>query len=147
VEEGGGEAVPLGDVVLGADGGAGHLLWVEPSAAGLAEVRMDGGPLAARAVTAMAETVAEVCRRRGLTATDLGGVVAHGGNGRMPALLARRLGLAPERVWSTTAQTGNLGSASLPAAWASRAGKVTSPVAWATVGAGLTWAGTLAGGA
>jgi 3-oxoacyl-[acyl-carrier-protein] synthase III len=144
-EEGGGEAVSLGEVVLGADGGAGNLLRVEPGAAGFPEVRMDGGPLAARAVTSQAETVAEVCRRRGLTPADLAGVVAHGGNGRMPAVLARRLGLPPERVWSTTAETGNLGSASLPAAWAALAAKAGGPIAWVTVGAGLTWAGALTG--
>ena len=51
---------------------------------------------------------------------QLAAVVAHGGNGRMPALLARRLGLPPEQVWSETAKTGNLGSASVSVAWTLR---------------------------
>ena len=44
-------------------------------------------------------------------------VVVHGGNGRLPLLVARQLGLPAERVWSETASTGNLGSASLPVAY------------------------------
>jgi len=101
-----------------------------------------------RAVRAMAKGVRKAARRCGLTAADLAAVVAHGGNGRMPALLARQLGLPSERVRSATQRTGNLGSASLPAAWALQGEIPGGPVAWTAAGAGLTWAAaiTLPGG-
>jgi 3-oxoacyl-[acyl-carrier-protein] synthase III len=72
-------------------------------------------------------------------------VVAHGGNGRMPALLARQLSLPPDRVWSETPRTGNLGSASVPVAWAAHAPRPRGRVAWTAVGAGLTWAAAILG--
>jgi 3-oxoacyl-[acyl-carrier-protein] synthase III len=74
---------------------------------------------------------------------DVAAVVAHGGNGRVPALLARQLGLSKERVWSETARTGNLGTASLPVAWAARGRDVTGPIVWTAVGAGLQWGAVL----
>jgi 3-oxoacyl-[acyl-carrier-protein] synthase III len=56
-----------------------------------------------------------------------------------------QLNLPPERIWSQTANTGNLGSASLPVAWAMHPERPTGPIAWAAVGAGLTWAAALTG--
>jgi 3-oxoacyl-[acyl-carrier-protein] synthase III len=120
------------------------LLQVE-IAGGWAELRMEGGVLAHRAIRTMAQGVRDVSERHGIQVGDLAAVVAHGGNGRMPALLARQLGLPPERVWSTTAWTGNLGSASLPVAWAVQPERPQGPVAWTAVGAGLTWAFALTG--
>ena len=70
-------------------------------------------------------------------------VVVHGGNGRLPGLLGRRLGLPSERVWSETPRTGNLGAASLPVAWAAHADIPAGPIIWTAVGAGLTWGAAL----
>jgi 3-oxoacyl-[acyl-carrier-protein] synthase III len=136
--------VPLREVILGTDGGLGGLLGVRPGPSGGMEVRMDGPALAGRAVRAMADSVRELCERHGLSSGGLAAVVAHGGNGRLPGLLARQLGVAPERVWSETAETGNLGTASLPIAWAAR-GPVAGPVVWAAVGAGVQWGAALLG--
>jgi 3-oxoacyl-[acyl-carrier-protein] synthase-3 len=130
--------VPVRDLLLGTDGGLGRLLGVRRDSAGGVEICMDGLALAERAVRAMAGGVAEMCGRHGLQPAELAAVVAHGGNGRMPGLLARQLGVAPERVWSETAETGNLGSASLPVAWTAR-GPVPGPVVWTAVGAGVQW--------
>lgn len=141
----GSDAVPLTDVVLGADGGAGNLLQVERAATGAVELHLERIPLASRAVRTMAQVVRDLAQRHGLTIPDLQGVVAHGGNGRMPALLARQLALPLDRVWSETSQTGNLGSASLPVAWAAHEVRAPGPVAWTAVGAGLTWAAALTG--
>ena len=138
-------AVPLLAVMLGAEGRAGGLLQVRPSATGGVEVLMDGGVLAGRAIHAMAQAVRDLARDHALTVGALAAVVAHGGNGRMPALVARKLGLPAERVWSETARTGNLGSASLPVAWAAHQPCPAGPVAWTAVGAGLTWAAALTG--
>jgi 3-oxoacyl-[acyl-carrier-protein] synthase-3 len=132
----------VGEVLLGVDGGSGSLLRIERDAGGAAALHMDGTVLAMRAVRVMAEAVEEVTRQRGLTVADLHAVVAHGGNGRMPALLARRLGLPEEKVWSTTPHTGNLGSASVPIACASHP-QGPGTIVWVSVGAGLTWAAAL----
>jgi 3-oxoacyl-[acyl-carrier-protein] synthase-3 len=139
------EAVPVADVLCAADGSAASLLRVERPPGGAVEVRFAGEALAARALRTMADAVRDLAHDHGLAVADLEGVVLHGGNGRLPALLARLLDLRPERVWSTTEVTGNLGSASLPVAWASRRPPPRGPVAWTAVGAGLTWGAALTG--
>jgi 3-oxoacyl-[acyl-carrier-protein] synthase III len=95
--------------------------------------------------TTRGAAVRNLTRDHGLPVGDLEGVVMHGGNGRMPALLARLLDLPPQRVWSTTEHTGNLGAASLLAAWAERRPVPQGPVVWTAVGAGLTWGAALTG--
>jgi 3-oxoacyl-[acyl-carrier-protein] synthase-3 len=136
-------AIPVRDIQLGTNGAAGSLLRVEHEPGRGVVLHMDGPPLAQRAVRAMTDAVRQMSARHGLTVEQFAAVVAHGGNGRMPALLARRLALPAERVWSETAQTGNLGSASLPVAWASHDGPVQSPVIWTAVGVGLQWGAAL----
>ena len=101
--------------------------------------------LASRAVEAMAQSVEGLARHSGLDVSEIAAIVAHGGNGRLPQLLARKLGVSPDRVWSETPQTGNLGSASLPVAWASRQPRPNGPAIWTAVGAGLTWGAVLVG--
>jgi 3-oxoacyl-[acyl-carrier-protein] synthase-3 len=140
------EALPAAEVRLGCDGGQARLIRVERSAAGAVELLLDGGPLATRAIKVMAQAVREMAQDHGLAPRDLHGVIAHAGNGRMPRLLARQLGLPAGKVWSDTPQAGNLGSASLPAAWGSHPTAGTGPVVLVAVGAGLTWGAALAGG-
>jgi 3-oxoacyl-[acyl-carrier-protein] synthase-3 len=130
-------SVCLADVTVGALGEAGHCLHVRRTQ-GSVTLHMDGHALAGRAMRTMAWAVRDLASRHRLAVSDLDGVVAHAGNGRMAALLARQLGLPPDRVWSATATTGNLGSASLPVGWQTQASH-SGPVAWAAVGAGLTW--------
>jgi 3-oxoacyl-[acyl-carrier-protein] synthase-3 len=137
--------VPLAGVLLGVDGGAGGVLRVERAPAGSVGLHMNGPALATRAVRLMAAAVRHLTRRHGLDVSGLEAVVCHGGNGRLPGLLARQLGVAPERVWSETPRAGNLGSASLPAAWAVHRPGPHGPVAWAAVGAGLTWGAAITG--
>jgi 3-oxoacyl-[acyl-carrier-protein] synthase-3 len=138
------EAVPLAPVLLGVDGSGTGLLQVDASR-GAPELHMRRIKLASRAVEAMAGSVSELASRHGLPMSKVAAVVAHGGNGRLPGLLARKLGLPPDRVWSETSRTGNLGSASLPVAWASRHPQPRGPVIWTAVGAGLTWGAAITG--
>lgn len=137
-------ALPLREVVLGADGSATALVRPVLGPSGKVELMMEGKALATRALAAMTETVAALLQAHALRVSDLRACVVHGGNGRMPPLLARRLGLPPERVRSLTPTTGNLGSASLPAAWAESA-ITLGPAIWVGVGAGLTWGAALLG--
>ena len=108
---------------------------------------MSGFELASRAVEVMAQSVRDLADQHDLKVPDLAAVVAHGGNGRLPALLARKLDLPAEKVWSETPTTGNLGSASLPVAWAAHQPVPSGPVIWTAVGAGLTWGAALLGDA
>lgn len=133
----------LRDIVLGTDGDSGPLLRVEMTGGHGAELHMDGIALAHRAVRTMADAVRNLCTRNGLAVDQLAAVIAHGGNGRMPGLLARRLNLPPQLVQSETARTGNLGSVSLPVAWIARNPSVSHPVVWTAVGAGLQWGAAL----
>jgi 3-oxoacyl-[acyl-carrier-protein] synthase-3 len=136
-------ALYLRDIVLGTDGSSGSLLRVDTVPGRGAELHMDGIAVAHRAVRTMADAVRQLCDRNALTVDQVAAVLAHGGNGRMPALLARRLGLPSNRVCSETARTGNLGSASLPVAWAARDPSTSHPVIWTAVGAGLQWGAAL----
>lgn len=138
-------SVAAGEVVLGTDGAAGRLIRTELALDGKVDLHLDGIPLAVRAIQAMAQAVRDLCARHRLDVSGLRAVVAHGGNGRMPELLARQLGVPVERVWSISSTAGNLGTASLPAAWASRLPE-KGPVAWTAVGAGLTWGAMLTQG-
>ena len=137
-------ALPLREVVLGTDGSATSLVRPVLGPSGTVELMMEGKALASRAIAAMTEAVAALLQTHALRVTDLCACAVHGGNGRMPALFARRLGLPPERILSLTPTTGNLGSASLPAAWAEGATN-SSPTIWVAVGAGLTWGAALLG--
>jgi 3-oxoacyl-[acyl-carrier-protein] synthase-3 len=129
------------DVVLSGDGNAGHLFQALPGPGGVV-LHMQGPTLASRAVRLVAATVRELAQRNSLTVSDLEAVVVHGGNGRLPRLLARRLGLPEERIISETVHTGNLGSVSLPAAWMAHPA-AAGPAIWAAIGAGLTWGAVL----
>src|SRR5262249_51524785 len=141
----GARAVPFTVCAPWCDGAGGRLLRVERNRQGYFEVQMDGGALAVRAVRVMAQATRDVATMCSLVIADLAGVVAHGGNGRMPALLARQLDLSPQHVWSETPRCGNLGAASLPVAWAAHQPPPVGPIAWVTVGAGLTWAAAMSG--
>jgi 3-oxoacyl-[acyl-carrier-protein] synthase-3 len=141
----GGKAVPIRAIMHQSDGSGAGLLQVEGGESGYFELHMHGVALAGRAVRAMAQSVRDLAERQGLQPANLSAVVVHGGNGRLPNLIAIQLNLPPDRIWSQTANTGNLGSASLPVAWAMHPEWPTGPIAWTAVGAGLTWAAALTG--
>ena len=137
--------VSVADMVLGTEGGAGHLIGIRYTPGQDIALHLHRTPLAMHAVRTMAQAVRDLALSKGLAMRDLAAVVVHGGNGRMPAMLARQLDLPPERVWSETARMGNLGSASLPVAWAVHGAITDAPVVWTAVGAGLTWGAALTG--
>lgn len=140
------DAVFVNDVTLAADGSAADLIQIAPSTGAAVEVVLRGQPLSIRAMKAMGRAVRSLAAQHHLELADLTGIFMHGGNGRFPALLARQLDLPAERIHSQTAQTGNLGAASLPVAWAALPQLPRGPVIWTAVGAGLTWGAALLGG-
>jgi len=125
------------------DGSTADLIRVQQSQGGSFCLEMEGVPLAEYALRAMASATREIASQHKLPLSKLAAVVAHGGNGRMPAMLARQLHLPLSKVWSDVSHTGNLGSASVPVAWASRAASVRGPVIWTAFGAGLQWGAAL----
>jgi 3-oxoacyl-[acyl-carrier-protein] synthase-3 len=132
------------DVRFHVEGQSAALIQLEQLSSGALELCLQGEPLARRAIRTMAQCVRDLVNDHGRLLTDLAAVIVHGGNGRMPDMVARQLGLPAERVWSETVHTGNLGSASLPVAWANHP-RPNGPVAWTAVGAGLTWGSMLTG--
>ncbi len=136
-------SIRLRDIVLATSCTGGDLLRPQQEPTCGVSLHMEGIPLAQRALRIMADTVRQMSQRHGLRWNNLAAIVAHGGNGRLPALLARRLSLSAERVWSATAHTGNLGSASLPVAWTKPTGPIATPAIWTSVGAGLQWGAAL----
>ena len=139
----GDSAIPIRASMHRSDGSGAGLLRVERGNAGSFELRMQGVAVAGRAVRVMAQSVRDLVELQQWEIDDLAAVIVHGGNGRMPNLIAMQLNLPPERIWSQTSNTGNLGSASLPVAWALQPEKPQGPVAWTSAGAGLTWAAAL----
>jgi 3-oxoacyl-[acyl-carrier-protein] synthase-3 len=139
----GSDSLVIANILLGVDGSAGNLIQMHNVTGSGMEVVMDGTALAGQAIRALARTVRELGYRQGLEPQNLGAVVVHGGNGRLAAILARHLGLPQEMIWSETAHTGNLGSASLPVAWSAHPTPRGRPVIWTAVGAGLVWGGVL----
>lgn len=108
---------------------------------------MQGGPLFRLAVKRLGEAVVEMLKECGMTMDEIGQVVFHQANGRLLAMLRKRLGIPPEKLYSVIEQIGNTSSASLPIALdrAVKEGRVTDrePVLLGTVGGGLTWATAL----
>jgi 3-oxoacyl-[acyl-carrier-protein] synthase-3 len=133
------------NVAVATDGQSADVLRVNHAPDGGLEVEMDGPALAQRAVSAMAEGVRDMVLRHGSELSDVDAIVMHGGNGRMPPLLARQLGLSVDRVFSSTPTTGNLGTASLLAGWALCGPLFPSArrVVWTAAGAGLQWGAAL----
>jgi 3-oxoacyl-[acyl-carrier-protein] synthase-3 len=138
-----GWAIRLIDLATFADGSAAELIRVLPRGTGSFCLEMEGVPLTEFALHALSTATRELVSKHALTMSKLAAIVAHGGNGRMPAMLARLLHVPGTKVWSEVRMTGNLGSASVPVAWASRPMPVAGPVIWTAVGAGLVWGAAL----
>jgi 3-oxoacyl-[acyl-carrier-protein] synthase-3 len=142
-ESNSGPQVKLIDLATFADGGAADLIRVQPRGTGGYCLEMEGVPLTEFALHALSAATRELVAKHSMTVNKLQAIVAHGGNGRMPAMLARLLHVPSARVWSEVMMTGNLGSASVPVAWASRPLPANGPVIWTAVGAGLVWGAAL----
>ncbi len=142
-EPGSGPAAKLIELKTYVDGRAADLIEVRPSTGRGFCLEMDGVPLTEFALHALATATRNIAGRHGISMNKLRAIVAHGGNGRMPAMLARLLHVPAAKVWSEVNRTGNLGSASVPVAWASRTTPPDGPLIWTAVGAGLVWGAAL----
>jgi 3-oxoacyl-[acyl-carrier-protein] synthase III len=106
-------------------------------------LRMQGGPLFRTAVKRLAGAVNDLLKEFGYSLDDVNMGIFHQANGRLLSALAKRLGLAPEKLYSVIDRIGNPSSASLPIALdaANRDGRLRSGnlLLLGTFGGGLTW--------
>lgn len=106
-------------------------------------LRMQGGPLFRAAVKRLTSAVKDLLKEFSYGLDDISRAVFHQANGRLLSALGKRLGLAPEKLYSVIDRIGNPSSASLPIALdvANREGviKAGDLILLGTFGAGLTW--------
>ena len=108
---------------------------------------MDGKAVFKQAVERLPEVIGEVLAPQGLSIDDVDLLVPHQANLRINEMVAKRLGLGPDRVFNNIDRYGNTTAASIPIALceARERGMVRSGsrVVLAAFGAGLTWGATL----
>jgi len=136
---------------LGADGSAGDILCVadsgtegRPSRGRHPIISMEGPAVFRRAVDAMGDAAVAVVEGAGIALDDVDLLIPHQANIRIIDATARRLGLAPDRVFVNIASYGNTSAATIPIALAEalEAGRVGpgDTLVFAAFGGGLTWA-------
>jgi 3-oxoacyl-[acyl-carrier-protein] synthase-3 len=133
-------------VALRADGTKQDLLYVDggPSATGtVGKLRMQGNQVFRHAVVNISEAVIAAAKVAGVELSEVDWFIPHQANQRILEGVARRLGIAGERVISTVAEHANTSAASIPLALAQgiadgriRPGQLLLMEA---MGGGLTW--------
>ena len=118
---------------------------IEPGSADpRTRIVMNGSDVFRRAVTAMADASESVVRQAGWGLDDIDLLLPHQANQRIIDATARRLKLAPSKVFLNIHAYGNTSSASIPIALteAIEAGRVPSRanLVFSAFGGGLTWA-------
>ena len=131
---------------LHAEGQYSDMLYVDggPSTTGtVGHVRMQGREVFRHAVTNLASVLGEVLAGTGLSTDDIDWVVPHQANKRIIDAIAKKLGLAPDRVVLTVDQHANTSAASVPLALdlAVRDGRIKRGdlVVLEAMGGGFTW--------
>lgn len=107
-------------------------------------IRMEGNQVYKFAVKIMGQAAIEALNNAGLKPEDVDFMIPHQANTRIIDAAAKRLGLAPEKVYINLPKYGNTAAASIPMALdeAYRAGKFKKgdKIVLVGFGAGLTWA-------
>lgn len=108
---------------------------------------MDGRTVFKHAVTRFPEVILEALEKEGLEIGDLDLIVPHQANLRISEMVARKLGIEKEMVFSNIERYGNTTSASIPIALseAVEQGRVSEGklVCLAAFGAGFAWGSAL----
>jgi 3-oxoacyl-[acyl-carrier-protein] synthase-3 len=137
-------------VALRADGAKQDLLYVDggPSATGtVGKLRMQGNQVFRHAVVNISEAVIAAAKVAGVELSEVDWFIPHQANQRILEGVARRLGIAGDRVISTVAEHANTSAASIPLAWAQAADdgriKPGQLLLLEAMGGGLTWGACL----
>ena len=136
---------------MGSDGTAGDLLCApasgtegSPGDPGVAKLVMQGKDVFRRAVTSMGDSSTRVLEAAGLGVDDVDLLIPHQANVRIIDATARRLSLAPEKVYVNIASYGNTSAATIPIAMveALEEGRIEpgATLLFAAFGGGFTWA-------
>ncbi|PZO46047.1 MAG: 3-oxoacyl-ACP synthase [Alphaproteobacteria bacterium] len=135
---------------LRTDGRMHDLLYVDggPSETGtIGKVRMVGNAVFRNAVEHISGAMLEACARAGVSLDQVDWFVPHQANQRILDGVARKLGIAVDKVVSTVALHGNTSAASVPLALdvAVRDGRIKPGqlVLMEALGGGLTWGAAL----
>jgi 3-oxoacyl-[acyl-carrier-protein] synthase-3 len=133
-------------VALRADGNKQDLLYVDggPSATGtVGKLRMQGNQVFRHAVVNISEAVIAAAKAAGVELSEVDWFIPHQANQRILEGVARRLGIAGERVISTVAEHANTSAASIPLALAQGIAdgriKPGQLLLMEAMGGGLTW--------
>ena len=136
------EVPGIGPVVWGSAGDLAPRITIEDRNSYL---RQDGQSVFRWATTEIHPIAIEACERAGVAIEDLAAFIPHQANLRIIEAIARKLGIARERVADDIVHAGNTSSASIPLALARMAerGELESgsPVLLLGFGAGLCYAG------
>lgn len=141
---------------LFADGRGARCLWVESGSSArfprishedLDEGRqyptMEGREVFKNAVARMPEAVTEALEAHGLQVSDVDLLIAHQANLRINEMVARRLGLAEDRVYNNIQRFGNTTAATIPIAMdeCARSGRLQRGdlLVLTAFGSGYTW--------
>ncbi|MHB9112213.1 MAG: beta-ketoacyl-ACP synthase III [Thermoleophilia bacterium] len=143
----------LGNDPTGADllnlpaGGSREPASEETVAARRHSIRMNGGEVFKFATRIIASSCREVLSRQGCRVEDVDLFIPHQANIRIIDTAARKLGIAPERVFSNLERYGNTSCASIPICLdeAAAAGRINGGelVLMVGFGAGLSWGSCL----
>jgi len=133
-------------VALRADGTKQDLLYVDggPSTTGtVGKLRMQGNQVFRHAVVNISEAVIAAAKAAGVELSEVDWFIPHQANQRILEGVARRLGIAGERVISTVAEHANTSAASIPLALAQGIAdgriKPGQLLLMEAMGGGLTW--------
>jgi 3-oxoacyl-[acyl-carrier-protein] synthase III len=103
-------AYALGEFFFGCAGQYAAAIRVSNAPDGTLDVHFEGEALSRAAITRMEKVILDVELRSGLPRSSVQGLATHQPNARLVTLLARQLGLAPDKFPSVARTFGNLGS-------------------------------------
>jgi 3-oxoacyl-[acyl-carrier-protein] synthase III len=103
-------AYALGEFFFGCAGQYAGAIRVSGAPDGTLDLHFDGEALSRAAITRMEKVILDVELRSGLPRSAAQGLATHQPNPRLVTLLARQLGLAPDKFPSVARTCGNLGS-------------------------------------
>jgi 3-oxoacyl-[acyl-carrier-protein] synthase III len=138
----------LGEFFFGCAGQYAGAIRVSDTPSGHLDVHFDGEALSRAAITRMEKVLLDVELRSGIARSSVRGLATHQPNPRLVTLLAKQLGLPPEKFPAIARNSGNLGSSTCGVALATilQTSSETQPtrpgpVFLASLGPGLLFGG------
>jgi 3-oxoacyl-[acyl-carrier-protein] synthase III len=138
----------LGDFLFGCAGQYATAIQVSNTKEGGLGVKFDGEALSRAAITRMEKVLAAIELRSGIVRTAVGNFATHQPNPRLVALLAKQLGVSPDKFPPVARTSGNLGSSTCGVALhaalqnaSNQARGERQPIFLASLGPGLLFGG------